>query len=64
MNPLQVLAASNKYNDVFAAFSQERLIREMKVMTYSLWVKYNPEIKKADLLQREFVWLMRERIYL
>jgi P4 family phage/plasmid primase-like protien len=65
-DPPQVLAASNKYkedNDAFAAFAQERLIREvgaevkaMEIMTaYSQWCKYNPGkkvLKKQDLLQR------------
>ena len=65
-DPPQVLAASNKYkedNDAFAAFAQERLIREvgaevkaMEIMTaYTQWAKYNPAkkiLKKSDLLQR------------
>ena len=65
-DPPQVLAASNKYkedNDAFAAFAQERLIREigaevkaMEIMTvYAQWSKYNPGkkiLKKQDLLQR------------
>jgi P4 family phage/plasmid primase-like protien len=65
-DPPQVMEASNKYkedNDAFAAFSQDRLMREIgaevkanEVMTaYSQWVKYNPGkkvLKKQDLLQR------------
>jgi P4 family phage/plasmid primase-like protien len=65
-DPPQVLAASNKYkedNDAFAAFAQERLIREigaevksMEIMSaYAQWCKYNPGkkvLKKQDLLQR------------